>query len=260
MRPARIRLSPSRTRRRFMDQANPPSPAVNRTIRAVRVYRQVADSLETRIAAAEFEPGQRLPTERDLARDYGVSRTCVREALLALEISGLVSIKVGSGVFVLAPPPPDHAMTLSGDLEDQPSPSDILQARLTLEPEICALAAVSATAEALEAIAAYVQKMRDEHRMSAETENGDREFHFAIARATQNPVLLGLLQRIWQDMTGPMWQSLQKHIRSPILRLHWIDDHETVLEALRSGNGDQARAAMRRHIENVIDALDSGNF
>ncbi|MCO6383272.1 FadR/GntR family transcriptional regulator [Oceanicola sp. 502str15] len=243
-----------------MPEADPAQAPVNRTIKTVRVYRQVADSLETRIASGEFEPGHRLTTERDLAREYGVSRTCVREALLALEIAGLVTIKVGSGVFVLPPPAPDELTALPPAMPDQNSPSDILQARLALEPEISRLAATTATTEDLDVIDAFVQKMREEHRMATETEHGDREFHFAIARATQNPVLLELLQRIWEEMTGPMWQALQRHIRTPLMRLKWIEDHEAIVAALRSGSPETAQSAMRSHIRNVMETLDEARF
>jgi DNA-binding FadR family transcriptional regulator len=235
-------------------------PAASRIVRPVRVYRQVADNLESRIAIAEFVPGQRLPTERDLAREYGVSRTCVREALLALEIAGLITIRVGAGVFVNAPPSPDQAPTAPQPVTDQHSPSDLLQARLALEPEVCGIAAVNATPEDIEVIESYLQKMREEHRMATETEHGDREFHFAIARATQNPVLVQLIHRVWDEMTGPMWQGLQKHVRSPILRLCWIEDHEAIVLALRGGERRRAHAAMRNHIKNVVSALDKAQF
>ncbi|WP_339761598.1 FadR/GntR family transcriptional regulator [uncultured Hoeflea sp.] len=243
-----------------MDRTKSLQPPGSRLVRQVRVYRQIADNLESRIALAEFEPGQRLPTERELARDYGVSRTCVREALLALEIAGLVTIRVGSGVFVNAPPSPDTAQARPHAVIDQHSPSDLLQARLALEPEVCGLAAVNATPGDIEAIESFLQKMREEHRMATETEQGDREFHFAIARATQNPVLVQLIQRIWDEMTGPMWQGLQKHVRSPILRLRWIEDHEAIVKALRSGERRRAQTAMRAHIRNVISAFDKARF
>ncbi|MGR3793701.1 FadR/GntR family transcriptional regulator [Vannielia sp. SX4] len=233
---------------------------MNRTIKPVRVYRQVADSLEARIADGEFEPGQRLTTERDLSREYGVSRTCIREALLALEIAGLVTIKVGSGVFVLPPQAPDQIAAVPAAMPDQNSPSDILQSRLALEPHICRLAASAASAEDLDTIDGYVQKMREEHRMATETENGDREFHFAIARAAQNPMLLEFLQRVWDEMTGPMWQALQRHIRTPLMRLKWIEDHEVIIAALRSGSPDAAQSAMHAHIEHVMEALEKAKF
>ncbi len=218
----------------------------------VRVYRQVADDLEARIVAGEFPIDSRLPNERTLAVEYGVSRTCVREALLAMEISGRVSIRVGSGAFVL--PPSDPIVT------DERSPSEILEARLYIEPEICALAAARATDEEIDAIAKSLQMMREEQSMGTESEQGDREFHRLIAHAARNSMLYDVLVSIWKEMEDPMWQALQKHIRNPSLRLEWISDHDAILVALREKDKRKARAAMKAHIAKVTDTLQKGKF
>ncbi|WP_316860916.1 FadR/GntR family transcriptional regulator [uncultured Cohaesibacter sp.] len=225
----------------------------NRRIAApVRVYRQVADDLQDRIVAGEFPEGGKLPTERSLATEYGVSRTCVREALLAMEISGLVSIRVGSGVFVL--PSSEKVRT------DERSPSEILEARLIVEPELCALAAERATPEELEAIGKCLTVMHDEQTKETETEQGDREFHRLIAEAARNSMLYDVVVGIWKEMEDPMWQALQKHIRNPSLRLGWIEDHHDILSALKSGDKRKARHAMKAHIKRVTSTLQRGKF
>lgn len=224
----------------------------------VRLYRQIADALEERIAAGEFASGDRLPTERELAAYYSVSRTCVREALLALEIAQLVSIRVGSGVYVLPPAPPERPSTVSD--KDLPSPTELLEARLMFEPEICAAAAANARPGDIARIFASLSLMREEHRKAAETERGDREFHLGISQACGNSIAQDLLRGIWDAMSAPMWQGLQRHIRSPILRLKWIEDHETILAALEDRDRRKARAAMRRHIENVTETLNRADF
>ena len=218
----------------------------------VRVYRQVADDLESRIIAGEFPVDSRLPNERTLAVEYGVSRTCVREALLAMEIAGRVSIRVGSGAFVL--PPSDPIVT------DGRSPSEILEARLYIEPEICALAAERATPGDIEAIAKSLQVMREEHASGADTEQGDREFHRLIAEAARNSMLHDVLVSIWKEMEDPMWQALQKHIRNPSLRLGWIEDHDAIYASLQAKDKRKARAAMKAHIAKVTDTLHKGKF
>lgn len=235
-----------------------PAQAPRRLPAPVRLYRQIADALEERIASGEFASGDRLPTERELAASYGVSRTCVREALLALEIAQLVSIRVGSGVYVLPPVPPEQPVALPD--EDQPSPTEILTARLMFEPEICAVAAANATPADIARISASLAVMRDEHRKAAETERGDRDFHLGIAAACGNSIAQELLRDVWESMNAPMWQGLQKHIRSPVLRLKWIEDHEAILSALQARDRRKARVAMRRHIENVTDTLNRADF
>ena len=218
-----------------------------------RLYRQVADALEERIAAGEFRSGDRLPTERDLSAYYSVSRTCVREALLALEIAGLVSIRVGSGVFVTSPPSPERLKIEPA--MDQVSLTEILDARLMFEPEICAEAAANAKAEDIARLSAALTRMREEHRKAADTEYGDRDFHLAIAQACGNTIAQNLLQEIWDDISAPLWQGIMSHIRTPILRLKWIDDHEAIIAAIELRDRRKARAAMRRHIENVVESL-----
>jgi DNA-binding FadR family transcriptional regulator len=237
---------------RFHAQMPRPLPA------PVRRYRQIADDLEERIAAGEFASGDRLPTERELAASYSVSRTCVREALLALEIAQLVSIRVGSGVYVLPPAPPERPVAVPDG--DQPSPTELLEARLMFEPEICAAAASNASPRDIAHISASLSLMREEHRRAAETERGDREFHLGIARACGNSIAQDMLRDVWEAMSAPMWQGLQKHIRSPVLRLKWIEDHEAILAALENHDRRMARAAMRRHIENVTATLNRADF
>jgi GntR family uxuAB operon transcriptional repressor len=230
------------------------APAVARRLPVqARLYRQVADALEERIAAGEFRSGDRLPTERDLSAYYSVSRTCVREALLALEIAGLVSIRVGSGVFVTSPPSPERLKIEPA--MDQVSLTEILDARLMFEPEICAEAAANAKAEDIARLSAALKRMRDEHRKAADTEYGDRDFHLAIAQACGNTIAQNLLQEIWDDVSAPLWQGIMSHIRTPILRLKWIEDHEAIIAAIELRDRRKARAAMRRHIEHVVESL-----
>jgi len=228
--------------------------AARRLPAQVRLYRQVADALEERLAVGEFKSGDRLPTERELSAYYSVSRTCVREALLALEIAGLVSIRVGSGVFVTSPPPAER-LQLQSKPADQMSLTEILDARVMFEPEICAAAAASAKAEDIARLSAALTRMRNEHRKAADTEYGDRDFHFAIANACGNALAQNLLQDIWKEISAPLWQGMLRHTRTPILRLKWIEDHETILAAIELQDRRKARAAMRRHIENVVESL-----
>ncbi|WMS41414.1 FCD domain-containing protein [Acuticoccus sp. MNP-M23] len=239
-----------------MTDAPPLSGA--RAVAPVRVYRQVADDLERRISAGEFKIGERLPTERALAGEYSVSRTCVREALLAMEIAGLVSIRVGSGVFVLATEiPQTRARTLRAH---QHGPSELLEARLVIEPELAALAAARAGDAEIATIAEAIEIMREEHRLAAESERGDRIFHSTIASAAHNGLLQAMIEEVWTEMSAPMWQALQAHIRSPLLRLGWIEDHEAVLAALCARDRRRARSAMKAHIERVRDTLDKAKF
>ena len=115
-----------------------------------RLYRQIADQLAQLIASGEFAVGSRLPAERELAASLGVSRTSVREAIISLEMSGLVEVRVGTGIFVT--PRPETAPRQSRDAG--PGPFELLAARKLVEGEVAALAASAATEDDAAAMAA----------------------------------------------------------------------------------------------------------
>src|ERR1700758_4600010 len=102
-----------------------------------RLYRQIADQIRTLIRSKEFPTGARLPPERDLARQLGVSRPSVREALIALEVEGLVEVRIGSGIYVLGPRANGEAAT---EVEAAMGPFELLRARWVIESECAALA------------------------------------------------------------------------------------------------------------------------
>ncbi len=108
-------------------------------INSKRLYEQVADQIGDLIRSGEFEPGQRLPAERDLAKSLGVSRPVVREAMVALEIAGLVEVRTGSGAYVRQPDKEETTLNAGH------SPTDVLNARMIVEGETAALAAANAS-------------------------------------------------------------------------------------------------------------------
>ncbi len=224
-----------------------------------RRYRVIADTLREAILSAEYRPGDRLPTERDLAARYNVSRSCIREALLALEIQDLVHIKVGSGVYVSerAAPMGNHFTGRSAE----PSLADIVNARLMFQPEICAAAASFATEEDLHALHLRNRGITRELHDCDVAARFYRDFHLAIARATQNPFAHGLILSIWQAARRHAeWERLQAYLQSPERQLRWRDEHQAIITALTKRHRGEARAAMRMHIENVIAAIDEADM
>src|SRR5690349_2622791 len=150
-----------------------------------RLYRQIADQLAELIARGEFPPGTRLPAERELAVSLGVSRTSVREAIISLEMSGLVEVRVGTGIFVTS----QIASTHGSSVDSGPGPFELLDARKLIEGEIAALAASSGTAQDFEALAQSVAKLEALTDDFAAREGVDRDFHLRIAKATGNSSL-----------------------------------------------------------------------
>ena len=214
-----------------------------------RLYRQIAEQLRSLIAAGEFKPGSRLPAERDLARQLGVSRPSVREALIALEVEGWVEVRIGSGVYVLA-----HGAA-AGNSHGTPVPAtewgplELLRARRVIEGEIAALAATHAKRKNLQAIREAVEAMRlDVDRGVAPLES-DGAFHAAVAQACGNAVLLDTVHTYWDARHGPLFARLGGHFeRTSVWRLA-IAEHEAVLEAITSRDAERARAAMQQHMD-----------
>src|SRR5450755_2596095 len=144
-----------------------------------RLYRQIADQIRTLIRSGEFSAGSRLPPERDLARQLGVSRPSVREALIALEVEGLVDVRIGSGIYVLAP-----GRNGKDEVQAAAGPFELLKARWVIEGECAALAAKTAKKAQLAAIEEAFDAMQEEHRNGKPPLAADRVFHLRIAEAT----------------------------------------------------------------------------
>ena len=218
------------------------------TVEPQRLYRQIAEQLRGLIAGGEFLPGSRLPAERDLAKQLGVSRPSVREALIALEVEGWVEVRTGSGVYVLERP--GH---LNGSAVKVPptewGPLELIRARRVIEGEIASLAATQAKRKHLDGIRAALAFMREDADRGVAPLAGDRAFHTAIAEACDNVVLLETVQTFWDARRGPLFERLGDYFETvPSWRMA-IAEHEAILEAIRAHDGAAARAAMQSHMD-----------
>ncbi len=211
-----------------------------------RLYRRIARQLSDLIASGEFAPGQRLPAERELAQQLGVSRPSVREALIALEIEGKVEVRVGTGVFV-APPRPLPVPALN----EGEGPFELLRARSVVEGETAALAAKEGTPAEIAEIRAAVEELRRSQTGGQKTDSADRRFHVAIARATHNGPLAAVVEMLWDQGRGAMWKQMEKHFGTPALRAATIRDHRAILEAIEAREPQKARKAMHAHLARV---------
>jgi len=218
-----------------------------------RLYRQIADQLAQLIASGEFPAGSRLPAERELAVSLGVSRTSVREAIISLEMSGLVEVRVGTGIFVTTPP--EGTSRASGDAG--PGPFDLLAARKLVEGEVAALAAIKATDEDAGALRQSVERMAAQLDDFAAREAEDRDFHLRLAKATGNGSLELVVEGLW-DQRAELWGRLQQHFHTRDLAERTIRDHAAIAAAVAAHNADGARAAMHRHLGRVAREFQRG--
>jgi DNA-binding FadR family transcriptional regulator len=219
-----------------------------------RLYRQIADQIRSLIRAGEFSAGSRLPPERDLARQLGVSRPSVREALIALEVEGLVDVRIGSGIYVLAP-----GRNGKDEVQASSGPFELLRARWVIEGECAALAAKSAKKAQIEAIEEALELMQKE-MMTGEKQplNADRLFHLRIAEATGNGALVQVVKMLWEERTGPLYKQLEHHYDSPQLWVAALAEHRAVVKSIGARDPAGARAAMQRHLNQAYKRFSTG--
>lgn len=224
-----------------------PSPAVETS----RLYRQIAEQLRARIAQGEFGAGTRLPAERDLARQLGVSRPSVREALIALEVEGWVEVRTGSGIYVQ---PPQQRGGQRAPLNGNGAgtdwgPLELMHARELVEGEVAALAARHARKAQVALIASALAQMREEVAAGLVPRAGDEAFHNAIAGACGNDVLSDTVRGYWHARRGPISERLGDHFENPSSWQRALREHQAVLDAIRDREPEAARAAMRDHLK-----------
>ena len=217
------------------------------TVEPQRLYRQIAEQLRALITGGELAPGSRLPAERDLAKQFGVSRPSVREALIALEVEGWVEVRTGSGIYVQ-----DRSGRADGAIKvpaTEWGPLELIRARRVIEGEIASLAATHAKRRHIDAIRAAIEFMTQDTDRGVPPLAGDRAFHTAVAQACDNVVLIETVQTFWDARRGPLFERLGDYFETvPSWRLA-IAEHEAVLQAIRTRDGQAARAAMQQHMD-----------
>lgn len=215
-----------------------------------RLYERVQRDLAEKISDGRYAVGQRLPAERHLASSYGVSRTTVREAIIALELDGLVDVRVGSGVHVIASVP-QSGQAGYADV----GPFELLEARRAVEGEVSALAAEHATDEDFRILAALVEEIEQKSADVPQAEDADRRFHLALAKASQNSALVTVVDLLWEARErSPQYRLLTEKARaagvSPSSK-----EHARILDSIRSRDPALARTAMHTHISRVLSWL-----
>ena len=217
-----------------------------------RLYRQIAEQMRQGIRAGEYPVGSRLPAERELAAQLGVSRPSVREALIALEVEGWVEVRTGSGVYVLdrGPRNPEVPVVEWGPLE-------LIRARRVIEGETAALAAAQAQPEHIAAMQQALQAMREQAAQGTAPLDGDRAFHSAIVEATGNAVLVETIHGFWEARSGHLFTRLGGYFESPQSWRMALKEHQAILDAIQARDAAAARAAMHAHMDKSHNRLNA---
>ena len=232
------------------------------TIRSARLYEQITEQIQNRIIAGQLRPGDKLPPERELAEQFGVSRTAVREAVMALHEKGLLEVRPGKGTFISnITDSTSEVMRDSLDLIVNVGLAnglaDLVQVRALLEPGIAAVAAEMATTEDIQAMQTAVDTMDAALDNADVYVEADLEFHRALAKASQNSLITILLDSI-VDLLREQRKRIFLVEGGPERGQH---HHKRILEAVATHNPIAAREAMAVHLKQVLDdsnaALDA---
>jgi GntR family transcriptional repressor for pyruvate dehydrogenase complex len=226
--------------------------AATEPIRRTRVYEQVASRIQQMIVDGQLRPGDRLPTERELAERFGVSRSSVRDAIRVLELMGLVEPRQGEGTVVRDLSPDAVVNPLASLLvRSRALLSDLLDVRKMIEPHLAARAAVHATEEEVARLQAIYDRQREKAQRGELAVEEDSEFHYTIATAARNRVILRILD-VLMDL---LKTSRERSLQVPGRLQRSLEGHRRILAAIRRRDAEAAEAAMRRHLEEIEEVL-----
>lgn len=218
-------------------------------IRSSKVYEQITEQIEQLILSGKLRSGDRLPTERELAEQFQASRTAVREAMKTLAQKGLVDMRPGRGTIVIdgTSQAMRHSLGLMMKVGHAGGAENLVEVREILEPEIAALAAARATEEHIAALQEAVEIM-DASLDAADTFiDADNDFHRALAKATQNALILSFVDSIVDLLSEQRKNIFSVSGGSSRGQMH----HKLLLAAIRSHDSEAARVAMRAHLQQV---------
>jgi len=226
-----------------------------RPVQKRRIYQEIIEQIQSMIERGELKPGDRLPSERELAETCRVSRPAVREALSALEITKVIEIRPGEGTFIKNTRKVCLQKSLSF-LRNQTSPFEVLQARKVVESGIAKAAACGAKEKDLALMEKLVEKMKEvtgEHEKFLEL---DYKLHVAIAEATHNPILREIGKYLANTMKQELWYILcEKNLKIPGRAERYVAEHQSIYQAIKEKEPDKASRLMIEHIEGVARDL-----
>lgn len=221
------------------------------TLKVERLYRQISNLLINCIKQGQFPAGAILPPERELAKQLGVSRSSIREALIALEITGWVEIRTGNGVYVMNPLPQSE----SAPAEEEFSLKALIQARQVYEGMTAELAARNGSDDQRAELQEITQDLIQLHVNDDKFLREDKRFHLLIAEMTGNEVLRDMMEYLWNKRKSSRFVRLESHYAESDFPREMNQDHADIAAAIIARDAPQARACMERHLQHVYDRL-----
>jgi DNA-binding FadR family transcriptional regulator len=227
-------------------------------IESRRLYQKVADQIAGLIRNGHWQVGERLPSERELAQQLRVSRPTVREAMIALELLGLVEVRTGAGIYAMISHHDASVMVMQRE-DPGPSPFELIAARRVIEGETAAIAARKSNQEILRGIYGAIEKMESDISKKVQfvsnREDGDRLFHSRIAAASNNSLLQSIVEQLWEGMRRPIFKAICERVRMPKNAKRAAVEHRAIYERIVAGDSEGARSAMHKHLDQVERVL-----
>ena len=228
-----------------------------KAIKYHRLYEDIVAQIYGLIRDGTLKPGDQLPSERELAQRFNVSRASVREAIRILGMRGMLSIRPGAGTFVTSDSMEAIVQAFSDLLTDEKdSLASIFEMRLLLEPQVASLASQRASNEDIQRMNEILEKQQEQIAQGETGAEADGEFHFAIASATKNSALIALSHAIDDTLSQSRDPALQSQERSQ----RSLESHRRILQALGRRSKEEARKAMHQHISQVDVEVHSLSF
>jgi GntR family transcriptional regulator, transcriptional repressor for pyruvate dehydrogenase complex len=218
-----------------------------RPLQRPRLYEQVVGQIQAWIAQNGLEVGDRLPPERELASRLGVSRATVSQALVAMEVVGMVSVRHGDGVVLVEPA--GSAKVVNALRRHAQQLPEIIEAREALETKLAALAAGRRTESDLAAMDEALALMERDIASGGRGVEGDERFHAAVTAAGHSP----LLARLMAEISDLIRETRISSLSQPDRPVNSLRGHRKIADAIRAGDAEAAALAMQEHVAMVSD-------
>ncbi|MGC7870817.1 FadR/GntR family transcriptional regulator [Desulfosporosinus sp. SYSU MS00001] len=225
-------------------------------IKTQKIYEQIVDQISQLVIDGHLKPGDRLPSERELVERFKVSRSSIREAVSALELMGLIEVRSGEGMYIRQVNVDSVVAPLAWMLFiEKDSDLELYEARKVLEVQAAGLAAERAEEDEIAEMHKYLELMRTDLQLERTGEEADHHFHYSIAKATHNKILIRLMNTISDTMriTLKTSRDILASDKNKPQRLY--DEHFAIYEAIRLHDIEQAQKLMLDHLVGVENEL-----
>jgi len=224
-------------------------------IKRTKLYEVVVENIVESVKKGQIKCGEKIPSEKELAKEYGVSRMAIREALSALESAGVIEVKHGLGIFVKDINEEIMNPITQSLLTEKESLLNILELRIGLETEGAYLAAMRASEEQLQKLESALRLMKEEIARGGTAAIEDFEFHSILIEATGNPIYI----KVFETIANIFYEGLKTShniIKSRLgPRLVIGEEHQIILDHIKSKQPEKARQSMREHLTKVRKTL-----